>query len=147
MTLAARLPDGSDPDGQLATLPSRPQPGRALHCGCAAPSARIPSRYINIARWYLDTARPGGILSGNAADVGQRIRAIREARGWTQSDLAARLQRTQTAVSYWESGRRSLSLDDLVEVARVLGVPNAELLPDGHARQTVPARLRAVADQ
>lgn len=86
-------------------------------------------------------------MSGNAADVGQRIRAIREARGWTQSDLAARLQRTQTAVSYWESGRRALSLDDLVEVARVLGVPNAELLPDGHARQTVPALLRAVADQ
>jgi transcriptional regulator with XRE-family HTH domain len=85
-------------------------------------------------------------LSGNAAGVGQRIRAIREALGWTQGELAARLQRTQTAVSYWESGRRSLSLDDLVDVARVLGVASSELLPDGLPRQPVPALLRAVAD-
>jgi Zn-dependent peptidase ImmA (M78 family)/DNA-binding XRE family transcriptional regulator len=85
-------------------------------------------------------------LSGNAAGVGQRIRAIREALGWTQGELAARLRRTQTAVSYWESGHRSLSLDDLVDVARVLGVANSELLPDGPPRQPVPALLRAVAD-
>lgn len=85
-------------------------------------------------------------MNGNAAEVGQRIRAIREALGWTQGELAARLQRTQTAVSYWESGRRSLSLDDLVDVARALGVANSELLPDGPQRQPVPALLRAVAD-
>jgi Zn-dependent peptidase ImmA (M78 family)/DNA-binding XRE family transcriptional regulator len=85
-------------------------------------------------------------LSGNAAGVGQRIRTFREALGWTQGELAVRLQRTQTAVSYWESGRRSLSLDDLVDVARVLGVANSELLPDGPPRQPVPALLRAVAE-
>lgn len=85
-------------------------------------------------------------MNGNAAGVGQRIRAVREALGWTQGELAARLQRTQTAVSYWESGRRSLSLDDLVDVARVLGVASSELLPDGPPRQPVPALLRAVAD-
>jgi len=87
------------------------------------------------------------MLTGNAVSVGQRIRATREALGWTQSDLAARLGRTQTAVSYWESGRRGLSLDDLVDVARVLGVPSAELLPDRHGRPPLPALLRAVADQ
>lgn len=86
-------------------------------------------------------------MSGNAASVGQRIRAGREALGWTQSDLADRLGCTQTAVSYWESGRRGLSLDDLVDVARVLGVPAAELLPDRHGRPPLPALLRAVADQ
>ena len=85
-------------------------------------------------------------MSGNAAGVGQRIRAIRETLGWTQGELAARLQRTQTAVSYWESGRRSLSLDDLVDVARALGVASSELLPDAPPRQPVPALLRAVAD-
>lgn len=85
-------------------------------------------------------------MSENTAEVGQRIRARREALGWTQGELAVRLQRTQTAVSYWESGRRSLNLDDLVEVARVLGVASAELLPDGAGRQPVPALLRAVAD-
>ena len=87
------------------------------------------------------------MLNGNAAGVGQRIRTVREALGWTQSDLAARLQRTQTAVSYWESGRRGLSLDDLMDVARILGVPSAELLPDKPAPRPVSALLRAVADQ
>lgn len=85
-------------------------------------------------------------MSGNAAGVGQRIRTFREARGWTQGELAARLERTQTAVSYWESGRRSLSLDDLVDVAQVLGVATSELLPNGPPPQPVPALLRAVAD-
>ena len=85
-------------------------------------------------------------MSGNAVEVGQRIRALRESLGWTQGELATRLERTQTAVSYWESGRRSLSLDDLVDVARILGVANSELLPDGPPRQQVPALLRAVAD-
>lgn len=86
-------------------------------------------------------------MSGNAAEVGQRIRTIREARGWTQSELSARLGRTQTAVSYWESGRRGLSLDDLVDLARVLGVASSELLPDRSRHQPVSALLRAVADQ
>jgi transcriptional regulator with XRE-family HTH domain len=86
-------------------------------------------------------------LSGNSAEVGQRIRAIREARGWTQSELAGRLRRTQTAVSYWESGRRGLSIDDLVDVAGVLGVESSALLPDRPTRKPVAALLRAVADQ
>jgi Zn-dependent peptidase ImmA (M78 family)/DNA-binding XRE family transcriptional regulator len=98
-------------------------------------------------KWYPTVTGSGGTLTGNAASVGQRIRANREALGWTQSDLAARLGRTQTAVSYWESGRRSLSLDDLVDVARVLGVPSAELLPDRNGRLPLPGLLRAVADQ
>lgn len=86
-------------------------------------------------------------MSGNAAEVGQRIRSVREARGWTQQDLAVRMDRTQTAVSYWESGRRGLSLDDLLDVAHVLGVPSSDLLPDRRRQHQVPALLRAVADR
>jgi Zn-dependent peptidase ImmA (M78 family)/DNA-binding XRE family transcriptional regulator len=96
---------------------------------------------------YITAAAGGGKLSENAAGVGERIRARREARGWTQGELAARLGRTQTAISYWESGRRGLSLDDLVEVAGALGVAGAELLPDRQGRPPVPVLLRAVAEQ
>jgi transcriptional regulator with XRE-family HTH domain len=67
--------------------------------------------------------------SRSAVVVGRRIRAAREARGLTQSDLAAALGRTPTSVSYWEGGQRSPGLDDLVELARVLGVEPATLLP------------------
>lgn len=86
-------------------------------------------------------------MSENVAKVGQRIRAIREERGWSQEDLAARLGRTQTAISYWEAGRRALGVDDLVELAEALGVPTSELLPDGSRGRPVPALLRAVAEQ
>lgn len=87
----------------------------------------------------------GGFLSSNAVQVGERIRARREARGWSQGELARRLGRTQTAISYWESGRRALAVDDLLEVARVLEVPTADLLPDGGRKPAMPALLRAVA--
>jgi transcriptional regulator with XRE-family HTH domain len=87
------------------------------------------------------------VLSENAVEVGQRIRAAREARGWSQGELAARLDRTQTAISYWEAGRRALGIDDLVAVAAVLGVSTSTLLPDGPRRRSVPALLRAVAER
>lgn len=86
-------------------------------------------------------------MSENVAKVGQRIRAIREQRGWSQEDLAARLGRTQTAISYWEAGRRALGVDDLVELAQVLGVPTPELLPDRSDPRPVPTLLRAIAEQ
>lgn len=61
--------------------------------------------------------------------VGQRIRDEREAAGLSQADLAERLGTTQTAISYWESGRRVLTVDSLIEIARVLNVAPADLLP------------------
>ncbi|MEY9861544.1 Zn-dependent peptidase ImmA (M78 family)/transcriptional regulator with XRE-family HTH domain [Catenulispora sp. GAS73] len=87
-------------------------------------------------------------MSSTAAEVGQRIRAARAKRGLSQAELAARMtgQPTPTALSYWESGRRSVGLDDLVEIARVLSVAVSDLLPDPHRRRPVVALLRAVAE-
>ncbi|MFG1824271.1 helix-turn-helix domain-containing protein [Microbispora bryophytorum] len=86
-------------------------------------------------------------MSSNAARVGERIRAAREALGWSQGELARRVDRTQTAISYWESGRRALGIDDLIDLARVLNVPTAELLPDAPAKPVTPTLLRAVAEK
>ncbi|ACU76138.1 protein of unknown function DUF955 [Catenulispora acidiphila DSM 44928] len=88
-------------------------------------------------------------MSSTAVEVGQRIRAARTRRGWSQAELAARLagQPTPTAISYWESGRRSVGLDDLIELARVLGLGISELLPDPREQRPVGALLRAVAEQ
>jgi transcriptional regulator with XRE-family HTH domain len=61
--------------------------------------------------------------------VGWRIRAARERHGWSQTQLAKRLDCTQTAVSYWESGSRALGVVELIEVAEALGVPPDTLLP------------------
>lgn len=64
-----------------------------------------------------------------SAAVGRRIRDARERRGWTQADLANMLNRTPTSISYWESGQRSPGLEDIVELADVLGIKASTLLP------------------
>ena len=63
----------------------------------------------------------------------------------SQAQLAGKLNRTQAAVSHWESGRRSPSLDDLIEIAHFLGQDVTEFLPP--RRSAVPAALRAVAQR
>lgn len=65
--------------------------------------------------------------------VGARIRAARERRHWSQRQLADRLELTQTAVAHWESGRRTLGVNDLIGVAQALGIAAHELLPDTQA--------------
>lgn len=66
------------------------------------------------------------------AQVGGRIRAARQAHGWTQRDLAQRLNRRQATISRWESGDRALTVGDLMAVAEVLGVEPGELLQDSN---------------
>ncbi|MGI5238792.1 helix-turn-helix domain-containing protein [Dactylosporangium sp. CA-139066] len=86
-------------------------------------------------------------MSENAERVGRRIRQLREEQGWTQGELAVRLGRTQTAISYWESGRRAPGIDELVELAEQFGVTASELLPGPARARPIPALLRAVAEQ
>lgn len=94
---------------------------------------------------------------------GDRLKQARAARGLSQADLAAALQAgaievTQSAVSYWESGKNLPTLDAFVALTRALGVSADWLLGiDGGAlpkdaerlaKQIAalpPARRRAVA--
>lgn len=69
-------------------------------------------------------------MSDVTVEVGRRIRAARLGCAWSQADLAQRTGCTQTAISYWEAGRREIGISDLVKVASTLGVPGPMLLPD-----------------
>lgn len=82
-----------------------------------------------------------------AASIGQKIRQVREARGLSQGALAEALGVTQTAVSYWESGRRSPDVDDLIEIAEVLDTDVAALFSDTRPRRRAPVVMRAVAER
>ncbi len=55
--------------------------------------------------------------------LGVRIRQARERRGLSQEELAAAVSRDQRAISEYENGKRKLSVTELPEFARVLGVP------------------------
>jgi transcriptional regulator with XRE-family HTH domain len=86
-------------------------------------------------------------MSETAAWVGRRIKEAREDAGLTQSDLAIALDITQTAVSYWEGGKRTPGLDDIVKLTQVLHRDPGYFFPDAPNRSQVRALLRATAEQ
>jgi transcriptional regulator with XRE-family HTH domain len=53
--------------------------------------------------------------------VRQRIRGLRQARGWSLDSLAARCNFSPSVLSRIETGQRSIGLDQLVPLARALG--------------------------
>lgn len=58
----------------------------------------------------------------------EKIKALREAKGWTQVDLARKLGITRNGVNSWEQGLSMPSPACLVDLARVLSVSTDYLL-------------------
>lgn len=64
-----------------------------------------------------------------AQGVGSLMRSARQQVGMSQAALARALEVSGAAVSLWESGKRELTVTQLVIVAEVVGVEPAELIP------------------
>ena len=62
---------------------------------------------------------------------GTRLRAAREARGWTGVELAAKMGATKSQVSQWELGLRTPGADSLIRLRAALGVSADQLLGGG----------------
>lgn len=86
--------------------------------------------------------------------VGERIRARRQELGWTQQELARRAGISNSFLSDLENGRRSVSAENLLEIARVLqrsldflmqGSGVIEGNSDEPAEVVIPASLSAFA--
>ncbi|MGE5597008.1 MAG: helix-turn-helix domain-containing protein [Hyphomicrobiales bacterium] len=58
-----------------------------------------------------------------SAGLGQRIRAARRDAGMSQGQLATSLNTTQSAISLYEAGQRSVGIDMLLSVAKILNRP------------------------
>lgn len=58
---------------------------------------------------------------------GRRVRALRQAQGWSQEDLAERAGLHWTYVGGIERGERNPALDNINRLARALGVTLAAL--------------------
>lgn len=67
------------------------------------------------------------------AGVGERIRAARQMRGWSQTKLAERVNQAQTTLSSWERNRTEPTREDVQRIAAELEVPVAALELDGSA--------------
>lgn len=60
--------------------------------------------------------------------IAERIKELRQARGWTQADLARRLSITRNGVNSWEQGLSTPSPASLVDLARLFSVSPDYLL-------------------
>ena len=58
----------------------------------------------------------------------ERIKALREARGWTQAELARRINITRNGVNSWEQGLSIPSPACLVDLSKVFSVSTDYLL-------------------
>jgi transcriptional regulator with XRE-family HTH domain len=71
-----------------------------------------------------------------ARELGARLRAIREQRGWSLRDVhdASDGRFTGSAVGTYERGERGISVQRLSELAQLYGVPVERFLPDSPMR-------------
>ena len=67
----------------------------------------------------------------------RRLRTLRQARGWTLDDLAERSHVGASTISRIETGQRRLAVDQLVTLARALGITVDDLLADDDADAVV----------
>ena len=58
-----------------------------------------------------------------SAGLGPRIRAARRDASMSQGQLATALNTTQSAISLYEAGQRSVGIDMMLNVARILNRP------------------------
>lgn len=59
--------------------------------------------------------------------LGETIRSMRKQYGWTQTDLAQKLDCSQEMIAYYEKGERKPPADKIPMLANILGVSIDEL--------------------
>ncbi len=70
---------------------------------------------------------------------GERIRVIREMRGWQLEDLAARIEKSVATLSRIENGKQNLTMVDIAVIAQNLEIFMLSLTP--HSFDTKHVRL------
>lgn len=80
--------------------------------------------------------RPSKIRVISYKEIGQRVRGIRLANDLTQAELAKLLGTSQTALSELERGNRGLTVQQVVKLARALGVTPNDVLGEGKRDRT-----------
>lgn len=63
--------------------------------------------------------------------LSDNIRNLRKANGWTQEELADKLNVSRQAITKWESGAGTPDIDNLNALAKLFGITLDELMADG----------------
>jgi ribosome-binding protein aMBF1 (putative translation factor) len=89
-------------------------------------------------RLVAPAARSGYQRTKRAAELGEQIRALREAGGISQAELARRIGSTQPSIARLEAGRVSPTLATLERVAAALGAELIVALDAAHQHRHAP---------
>jgi transcriptional regulator with XRE-family HTH domain len=65
----------------------------------------------------------------NLIKIGEKIRNLRQSKGFSQEDFAAQAQLGRTYMGRIERGEQNLSIQNLIQIAITLRVEPKELLP------------------
>lgn len=76
--------------------------------------------------------------------LGEKIAQLRRKNGWSQEELADKMEISRQAVSKWESGQTMPDLERILRLSSLFGVTIDYLLKDGEAPER--PRLEAVED-
>ncbi len=79
--------------------------------------------------------------------LADRVKALRAERGWSQTDLAARIAAAPAQVSRYESGRTAPSADTVTRLAETFGVSTDYLLIDDAPRRPFRSAEDALGDR
>lgn len=60
--------------------------------------------------------------------IGKKLKALRKENGYTQKDLAIKLDVTRQAISLWEKDLRDPDLPTLIKIAKLFDITTDELL-------------------
>ena len=82
--------------------------------------------YIATPYWVATNPRADGIIPA----MGNRLKFLREEKGWTQDRAAAEFGMSKSGYIKIERGERSLDADRISKAARIYGVTKAEILDD-----------------
>jgi len=63
------------------------------------------------------------------ADVGYRLRELREKKGWSQEELAFRAELHRNYVGGIERGERNVGVENIAKLAKALDIRPRDLLP------------------
>src|SRR6516225_4309261 len=87
-------------------------------------------------------------LDRSRLQIGRKLRELRAERGWTQLDLAERLQISQGHLSQIERGSGSLTAEQFLKVLALFNVPSTYFAPSNQRAdldlQNALARLGAL---
>lgn len=100
-----------------------------------------PREEPTVSAQWLAMAEP------SALPLGERLKQLRQERGWSQAELAAKVGADAGQISRYENGRMTPSAEAVVKIAEVLDVTTDYLLVETSPRRSPHAPENILGDR